>query len=99
MIKDLLQVTPNISQLTMDFNIDQICKIFPKLEYISLYAEQRDDILEIFNRLHYLISANIRWKYPFNTHPSIIDKYLQENNICTDGTYSFQTSSLEVWID
>jgi hypothetical protein len=80
-------------------DIDQICRIFAKLEHVSLSVEKREDILQIFTGLHYLISAKIHWTHPFKTPSPIMDEYLQQNNICTDGTYSFYASSLYVWID
>jgi len=128
---DLLQVAPNISQLTMnsrtltqimdslpndqnvyeqikklnvnnpilDMDVDRICRIFPKLEYVVLSVKEKKDIHRIFSGLHYLTSATVYWTYPFKISPLVMDEYLQQNNICTDGTYHLLASSLHVWID
>ncbi|CAF3260561.1 unnamed protein product [Rotaria sp. Silwood2] len=89
----------NMKQNVHSMDIDQICQSFPKLEHISLSVKNRDDIFRLFNELHYLNSIATHWTSPFKTPRSVIDEYLQQNNICTDGTYSFHVSSLHVWID
>ncbi|CAF4153283.1 unnamed protein product [Rotaria sp. Silwood2] len=89
----------NVEDTILNKDIDQICQIFPKLEHVSLSVKEREDIFPIFNGLHYLTSAIVSWTHPFNTSPSIIDEYLNQNSICTDGTYRFHASSLHVWID
>jgi hypothetical protein len=128
---DLLQVAPNISELTMNsrtltqimdslpndqnvyeqikklnvknpilnMDVDRICRIFPKLEYLVLSVKEHEYISRIFSGLHYLISATVYWAHPFKIPPLVMDEYLQQNNICTDGTYQLLTSSLHVWID
>ncbi|CAF3366505.1 unnamed protein product [Rotaria sp. Silwood1] len=88
-----------VQDIVLSNDIDQICQTFPKLEYISLHVRERNDSFRVFNGLYELTSATIRWTQPFKTHLSIMDKYLQENNICTDGTYGIHASSLCVWID
>jgi len=89
----------NVKDVILDIDIDQICQIFPKLEHVSLFVKERKDILRIFNGLHHLTSANVHWTHPFKTSPAVIDQCLQQNSICTDGTYWFHMSSLHVWID
>ncbi|CAF3729142.1 unnamed protein product [Rotaria sp. Silwood1] len=89
----------NMKQTVHSMDIDQICQSFPKLEHISLSVKNQDDIFRIFNELHYLNSIAAHWTCPFKTPLSVIDEYLQQNNICTDGTYSFHVSSLHVWMD
>ncbi|CAF1417343.1 unnamed protein product [Adineta steineri] len=80
-------------------DIDQICRIFPKLEHISLHVKERNDILPIFEKLHYLISTTVQWFYSKRTSLSVMEEFLQENNICTDGAYEFFASSLNLWND
>ncbi|CAF3169415.1 unnamed protein product [Rotaria sp. Silwood2] len=89
----------NVQDIVLSNDIDKICQTFPKLEYISLHVKERNDIFRIFNEFHQLTSATIRWCEPFKTHLPVMDDYLKENNICTDGTYCFHASSLCVWID
>jgi hypothetical protein len=88
-----------VEDTVLNADIDQICRIFPKVEYVSLSVKERDDILLIFNGLKHLTSATVSWIKPFKTLLPIMDELLQENNICTDGTYHVDGLCLYVWID
>jgi hypothetical protein len=89
----------DIEDTILQNNIDQICQMFPKLEHVCLSVKERDDIVPIFNGLHHLSSATVNWTHPTNTSTSVIDEYLKQNDICTDGTYRFHASSLHLWVD
>ena len=89
----------NMNDVVLNIDIDRICKIFPKLEHVSLSTKKNEDICQIFSKLQYLTSATIQWIHFSRASLSIIDNYLQENNICTDGTYQLDVYSLHIWID
>ncbi|CAF0881085.1 unnamed protein product [Adineta ricciae] len=80
-------------------DLDEISRIFPKVERITLCGKERDEILPILTQLQCLVSATIQWSHPMKTPKEIIDKYLQQNHICSDGTYYFQWNQLYVWMD
>lgn len=89
----------NITDTIFNNDIDKICQMFPKLAHVSLSLKEYEDILRIFNGFHDLTSATICWKNPRKTFSAVINDYLQQNNMCTDGTYRSQTFSLHVLID
>ncbi|UJR29374.1 hypothetical protein I4U23_010586 [Adineta vaga] len=89
----------HITDIISRTDIEQINRIFPKLERITLYTRERDDILSILDKFQYLISTNIHWTCPFKTTSAIIDESLQKNHICTDNTYYFHQSQLYIWND
>ncbi|CAF2992071.1 unnamed protein product [Rotaria socialis] len=80
-------------------DIDLLSKRLPKLEYISSHVKERDDIFHILNEFHELKSATIHFNNMLKKTWTTIVEYLQENNICTDGTYCLQPYLLCVWID
>lgn len=91
--------TLNMKDAVLSTDIDQISRIFSKLEHVSLSVKHRDNILFIFNGFKHLISATVSWAMPFKTHLPLIDECLQQNNICTDSTYYFHGCLLHAWID
>ena len=80
-------------------DIATLSRLFPKVEHLSLLVKQHDDVPSIFNRFHHLISATVSWSYPLKVSVDQIEEYLHENTICSDGSYHFHLSSLNVWID
>ena len=88
-----------INDITSPMDIATFSRMFPKLEHLSLSVKQRDDALAIFNEFHHLISATVHWTHPSKTSVDIIEKHLQENDVCSDGAYRFHSSTLNVWID
>ncbi len=89
----------NVNDTLSNMNIDQICKIFPKLEHISISIKETEDIVQILNKFPYLTSATIYWTGFSRRLLSVVDRCLQENSIHTDGTYRLSRNSLNVWMD
>jgi hypothetical protein len=89
----------NMKDIILSTDIDQIGQTFPKLEHISLMVKEREDILRIFDKLHYLTSTTVHWSHPYNTPVPVMNEFIEQNNICSDGTYWFHASTLHVWND
>jgi hypothetical protein len=89
----------NVNDTLFNMTIDQIYKIFPKLEHISISIKEREDIVPILNKFPYLISAIVHWTDFSRTSLSVVDRCLQENNMSTDGTYRLGRTSLNIWMD
>jgi hypothetical protein len=88
-----------VQDIVSDTDIDKICHMFPKVEYVSLSVRELEGTFRILSGLHYLTSATLHWVCSSKKHLPIMAEYLKQNGICTDDTYSLHSCLLQVWID
>lgn len=89
----------NVTETLISTDIEQIGQVFPKLERVSLYIKDREDILSLLHRLPHLISSSLHWSHPNIVSAPKMEQFLREHDIASDGTYYFILSSLSLWHD
>lgn len=79
--------------------IDQLCQKFPKLQFVSLYIKERNDIFRILKGFHQLLSATIYLQCIYQNSFKVTGQYLIENGICDFGIYYCNPYSFSIWMD
>ena len=80
-------------------DLDRLCHVFGRLQHISLYIVDRNDILRLIDGLAHLISGTFRWTKQYETHALVSEEWLEEKQLGVDGTFVDGYNAVSLWID
>jgi hypothetical protein len=89
----------HVHDTLLNTDIDTICKLFPKLEHISISIKEQVDVVQTLSKFPYLTSAIVHWAGFSKKLLSKMAEDLQENSMSIDGTYQLSHTSINIWMD